>query len=55
MDEQTNRRTFAIVESLSRLKNGAYVASAPADFLALNGCALASSIIFLSIDFIWNE
>ena len=33
-------------------KNDAHVASAPADLVALKACALASSIIFLNIDFI---
>ena len=32
-------------------KNDAHVASAPADLVALKACALASSIIFLDIDF----
>ena len=39
------------VRSMSK-KNDAHVASAPADLVALKACALASSIIFLDIDFI---
>ena len=36
-------------------KNDAHLASAPADLVALKACALASSIIFLDIDFIVQD